>query len=101
LLANEKEPLTIADGARTLSLGQLNWEILKDGLESIIEVDEEEIAEGVRLLFSLANLKSEPTGALSIGAILSQPDKFSGRSICCVVSGGNVDPSVYAKLIVD
>ncbi len=99
LLVNDKEPQTLADGARTVSLGKLNWSIIKDGLESIIEVGEEQIAEGVRLLFTYANLKVEPTGALSIGAILAKPEKFSDRSICCVVSGGNVDPEVYAKLI--
>src|SRR5579862_3190776 len=57
IISNETEPDTIADGARTVSLGQHNWEILREGLEDIVEVSEENIAEGVRLLFGLANLK--------------------------------------------
>ena len=99
IVANESEPQTIADGARTLSLGRHNWEVLKDGLARIIEVPEEKIAEAVRLLFALANLKVEPTGALALGAVLTEPESFEGRSVCCVVSGGNVDPAVYRAIL--
>jgi threo-3-hydroxy-L-aspartate ammonia-lyase len=99
IISNETEPQTIADGARTVSLGEHNWAILKDGLEEIVEVPEENIVEGVKLLFELANLKAEPTGALSIGALLSDPKLFRDRSVCCVVSGGNVDPAVYTKIL--
>jgi threonine dehydratase len=99
IVANETEPQTIADGARTVSLGQHNWAILKNGLAAIVEVPEENIREAVRLLFTLANLKAEPTGALSIGALLTAPDRFRGRSLCCVVSGGNVDPRVYDEIL--
>ena len=60
---------------------------------------EENIEEGVRLLFSMANLKTEPTGALAIGALLTQPEFFKNRSVCCVISGGNVDAKVYAKVV--
>ncbi|MBK7393550.1 MAG: pyridoxal-phosphate dependent enzyme [Chloracidobacterium sp.] len=99
LIANETEPQTIADGTRTLSLGDLNWAVIKDGLKEIIEVPEEEIIEALRVYFGLANLKCEPTGALSLGAVLSKKERFRDKKICLVVSGGNVDPAVYAKLI--
>lgn len=99
LIANESEPLTLADGARTRSLGQHNWAILKDALAGVIEVPEVQIAEGVRALFFDANLKSEPTGALGVGALLTEPERFRGKSVCCVVTGGNVDAKIYADLI--
>lgn len=101
IVANEVEPQTIADGARTVSIGKHNWEVLREGMSRIVEVPEEKIREGVRLLFALANLKAEPTGALSIGAVLAEPDFFRGRSVCCVISGGNVDPEVYRNLLAD
>jgi threonine dehydratase len=47
----------------------------------------------------LANLKVEPTGALSVAALLTDPARFRKRSVCCVVSGGNVDPTVYRKIL--
>jgi threonine dehydratase len=99
IIVNEYEPQTIADGARTISLGNNNWKILQNGLEEIIEVSEEKIIEAVRILFSLANLKVEPTGALSLGAILEQTEKFAGKRICAVVSGGNVDMEIYRKIL--
>jgi threonine dehydratase len=99
IIANESEPQTIADGARTLSVGQHNWAVLREGLAAVIEVSEENIEEAVRLLFSLANLKAEPTGALSVGAVLAQPEMFRGRSVCCVVSGGNADPEVFRNIL--
>jgi threo-3-hydroxy-L-aspartate ammonia-lyase len=99
LVARADESATIADGARVLRLGDRNWEILSAGLAGVIEVSEEQIEEGVRLLFALANLKAEPTGALALGAVLADRDRFAGKRVCCVISGGNADPALYAKLI--
>ncbi len=99
LLRNEQEPTTIADGARTISLGQLNWEILQQGLSDIIEVSDDVIAQAVRHCFQYVNLKLEPTGALAVGAIFAHPERFTGKRVCCIVSGGNVDPATYARLI--
>jgi threonine dehydratase len=101
IVSNESEPQTIADGARTLCLGDRNWEILKAGLQKIVEVPEEKIGEGLRALFSLANVKVEPTGALAIGAMLAEPETFAGQTICCVISGGNVDPQLYARMLLE
>lgn len=99
IVPNETEPQTLADGARTISLGAKNWKILQKGLSGIIEVSEEKIIAAVRLLFSGANLKSEPTGALSLGAVLEKPEMFAGKKIACVVSGGNVDTEVYRQIL--
>lgn len=99
IIENNIEPQTIADGARTPSLGKHNWAILQKGLAGIVEVPEEKIVEAVRLLFSHANLKTEPTGALSVAALLTDPEQFRGLSVCCVISGGNVDVEVYRELL--
>ncbi|MFL6374708.1 MAG: threonine/serine dehydratase [Pyrinomonadaceae bacterium] len=99
IIANEQEPQTIADGARTLSVGDLNWEILKDGLAGILEVPEENIAHAVSTYFSLVNLKCEPTGALPLGALMLNKARFADKHICLIVSGGNVDPAVYSRLL--
>jgi threonine dehydratase len=99
LIANESEPMTIADGARTVSLGKLNWPIIRDGVSEIIEVSEDKIAEALRTYFLQANLKCEPTAGLSLGAILENKEKFSGKKVCVVVSGANVDPKVYQQIL--
>ncbi len=100
IIFNKTEPQTIADGARTVSLGEHNWKIIKDGVAEIIEVSEEYIAESVRLLFNLANLKVEPTAALGLGAILENRGKFTDKKICIVVTGGNVDAEIYRQILV-
>jgi threonine dehydratase len=99
IVSNDIEPPTLADGARTLSIGVHNWPILQSGLRDIIEVPEADIAEGVRALFSAANVKAEPTGALSVAALLTQPDRFRDQTVCCIVSGGNVDKDLYLRLL--
>lgn len=102
LIANDFEPQTIADGARTRSLGKRNWEILHDhhGLSSICEVPEQSIVDAVKLLFLKLNLKVEPTGALAVAAVLTDPDMFTSCGlVCCIVSGGNVDPATYARFL--
>jgi threonine dehydratase len=99
IVSNSVEPETIADGARNIRLGKHNWEILKSGLSGVVEVPEATIIDATRLLFDLANLKAEPTGALAIAALMTRPDLFRDRLVCCVVSGGNVDPGLYAAIL--
>jgi threonine dehydratase len=101
LVRNKQEPATIADGARTISLGQLNWEILRHGLTDIIEVPDSLTLAALRYYFRYLNLKVEPTGALALGAFLANPQRFSGKRVCCIVSGGNVDPAVYAQALAE
>ncbi|MBA4122382.1 MAG: pyridoxal-phosphate dependent enzyme [Acidobacteria bacterium] len=99
IIKNEREPQTLADGARTVSLGEHNWKVIEKGVVDILEISEEKIAEGVRVLFSYANLKVEPTGALSLGAVLEDSEKFADKKVCAVVSGGNVDAEIYRRII--
>jgi threonine dehydratase len=99
IVINDSEPQTIADGARTVSLGKHNWAILREGLKEIVEVSEEQIKEAVRLLFTLANLKVEPTGALGVGALLAAPHLFYDKAVCCIASGGNVDPELFSNIL--
>ncbi len=101
IVANAVEPMSIADGARTLSLGKHNWAVLEQGLKEIVEVDEPDIKRAVKLLFLHANLKAEPTGALSTGAVLTAQTKFAGKKPLLIVSGGNVDPVLFAELLLE
>lgn len=100
LVANESEPPTLADGARTLSLGQRNFKFIKEYVTSICEATEENIKKAVFLLFKYANLKVEPTGALPLATLLQNREQFcSDKPVLLILSGGNVDPSVYCRII--
>jgi threonine dehydratase len=76
--SNTVEPATIADGARTSSLGRHNWPILRHGLAGIVEVPEAEIRAAVPLS-SLANLKAERR-ELPSAALLAPGASAAGRS---------------------
>jgi threonine dehydratase len=100
LLRNDIEPQTMADGARTVSLGQRNWEILKSGIHSIVPVSEQFIANGLRLFHSVG-LRVEPTGALTLAALLQNPNRSKGKTIVAVISGGNVDEQIYQQILLE
>ena len=99
IVKSPTEIQTMADGARTRAIGKHNWAILQHGLADVIEVQEAQIAEGLRLLFSFANVKAEPTGALGVGALLANPARFANKHVCVVVTGGNVDTARYRELL--
>ncbi len=96
LLRNEQEPQTIADGARTVSLGGHNWAVIQAGIAGILRVSEADIEEGVRLL-AADGVRVEPTGALAVGALLS--GVLPAGAVACVLSGGNVDEAVYQRIL--
>ncbi len=99
LVSLNSEPETLADGARALSLGVSCWNIIRQEVSNIVEVSEEAIEEAMRVAFNHFMIKAEPTGALGIAAILSRPSLFQGASVCCVVTGGNVDNEMFVKVL--
>lgn len=84
-------PQTIADGLLT-SLGERTWPILRDHLESVITVSEQEIVSAMRLTWERAKLLIEPSSAVAVAAALSPAIRGAGlRRIGVILSGGNVD----------
>lgn len=85
-------PKTIADGLLT-SLGDLTWPLIRDQVEQVITVTEEEIVAAMRLAWERAKLLIEPSSAVPLAAVLG--DRFrhlSGlQKVGIVLSGGNVD----------
>lgn len=95
---------TIADGTRTRALGRRTFAHLSRLLDSIVTVSEAEIAAGVRLAAEESRLVAEPSGALSVAALAFHAaeiglDRLDGRPVVAVISGGNVDPSLYLEYL--
>ncbi|MCB0518313.1 MAG: pyridoxal-phosphate dependent enzyme [Lewinellaceae bacterium] len=86
----QTNPQTIADGLRT-SLGDKTFPLVRDHVEAIIRVEEQEIVEALRLLMERMKIVVEPSGAVALAALLREKDKFSGQRIGIILSGGNVD----------
>jgi threonine dehydratase len=81
---------TIADGLLT-SLGDKTFPIIKDLVERIITVSEEEIVAAMRLLWERMKIIVEPSGAVPLAAVLKEKEKFKGKKVGVILSGGNVD----------
>lgn len=98
-------PQTIADGVRTVAIGERNFDVMVRHhlVDDIVTVTEEEIAEAVRAAWLRLKLALEPTGALPLAAWLAGklPTPAAGRSTVLVLSGGNASPSVVARLLAD
>jgi threonine dehydratase len=94
---------TIADGARTTSLGERTFAHLSALLDAIVTVSEAEIAAGVRLAAEESRLVVEPSGALSVAALRFRAHEAgvsdASGPVVAVVSGGNVDPTFYRELL--
>ncbi len=84
-------PDTIADGARTPSLGRYTFPLIREHVDDVVTVSEEAIVEAMRMLWTRAKLVVEPTGALAAAALLCGAVAARGRRIGVVLSGGNVD----------
>jgi len=89
-LVPQDNPRTIADGLLT-SLGELNYAIIRKHVDTIVTVEEASIVRAMRLQWSRLKSVVEPSGAVSFAAVLEHPERFSGRRVACVISGGNVD----------
>ncbi len=93
-------PSTIADGIRLTTPGALTFPILKETVNEIALVSDDEITMAVRFLVLRGRLVVEPTGAVAAAAVLSGKLRLErGASIGVVLSGANIDPELLASLI--
>ena len=90
----ERAPQTIADGVRTLQVGERPFSILRDGCAGIALVEEDALREALAIVWSRTKLVIEPTSALPIAAVLQ--GAIPGRRIGVILSGGNVDAARVA-----
>lgn len=84
-------PPTIADGARTPSLGKLNFPIVMENVDAMETVTEDEIVEAMHMIMQRLKLVVEPTGALGTAALISPRFDTRNKKIGVIISGGNVD----------
>jgi threonine dehydratase len=90
----DRAPPTIADGVRTLQVGERPFSVLREGCAGIALVGEDELREALALVWSRTKLVIEPTSALPIAALLA--GAIPGRRIGVILSGGNVDAARVA-----
>ncbi len=81
---------SIADGL-LVSVGKLNFDIIKDNVGAVITVNEEEIISAMRLIWERMKIIIEPSSAVAIATVLKQKEVLAGKKVGVIFTGGNVD----------
>jgi len=92
-----KLPDTIADGARTTSLGKITFALIQKHVDDFLTVTDEELLKWMFFLWERMKIVVEPTGALAAAALLQGKIDAQGKKVGVVISGGNVDLAWAAR----
>ena len=96
---NERLSGSICDALMSAMPGEITFEMAKRNLAGGLAVTDEEAKEAVRFAFRELKLVVEPGGAVSLAAILARKLDFAGKTVMAVLSGGNIDPALFAEII--
>ena len=92
---------SVADGISVKTVGELTFSIVKDLVDEVVLVEEDEIAEGLLFLIENQKVVAEGSGAVTTAALLSgkyRPE--AGENVVCIISGGNIDVNTLNKIVV-
>ena len=90
---------TIAEGIAVPRAGLLTGRIIDALVDAVVTVTEDHIEEAMNLLLEIEKVVTEGAGAAGIAALLEHRDRFAGKKVGVVLSGGNVDPRLLASVI--
>jgi threonine dehydratase len=88
---------SLADGLLPVAVGSVPWRFIGQRVHDAVRISEEAIAQAVRFLFHDMGLRIEPSGAVTVAALLTEGIR-PGGPVAAILSGGNVDPELFARL---
>lgn len=92
------EQQTMADGIKVGRPGEITFPMIRDLVDEVRTVSEDELSSALLLCLERAKLVVEPAGASTVAALLSTPKAFRGP-VVAVLSGGNVDPLLMQRIL--
>jgi len=90
---------TIAEGIAVPRAGTLTGRIVEALVDDVVTVSEEHVEEGINLLLEIEKVVTEGAGAAGIAALASHRERFAGRRVGVVLTGGNIDPRLLAQIV--
>ncbi len=90
---------TIADGIAVKSPGTLTLPLIRERVDDVLLVGEDDIEQGILLLLEIEKTVVEGAGAVGLAALLKHRERFAGRRVGLVLCGGNIEPLVLAEII--
>jgi threonine dehydratase len=97
-LHSVSNPPTIADGARTPSLGRLTFPLVRENVDDMVTVSDDDLVHAMRFAWERLKLVVEPTGVLGLAAALRAKVALAGKRVGVILSGGNVDLAYALEL---
>ena len=99
-ISGESAMRTAADGLRSQSIGEINFEHIKKYVDDIITVTEEEIRQAMRRLLFSGRLLAEPSGAVTTAAAMFHADQLpASNKTVVVLTGGNIEPQLFSDML--
>ncbi|MEM2021398.1 MAG: threonine/serine dehydratase [Zestosphaera sp.] len=90
---------TIAEGIATAKAYELPFSILKNRLDNIILVSDQEIIKAIKTLVEVEGVVAEPAGAAALAAAFKIRNELQGMNVVAMVTGGNIDPETLLKYL--
>jgi len=90
---------TIAEGIAVGTPGRITRGLIEQHVNDIVLVDEGDIERAIVMLLEIEKSLVEGAGAAGVAALLKYPERFRGRKVGLVLSGGNIDPLLLATII--
>jgi threonine dehydratase len=98
-ISGESAARTAADGLRSQSIGEINFQHIRKYVDAIITVTEDEIRQAMRRLLFSARVLAEPSGAVTTAAAMFHAEELPAGKTVAVLTGGNIEPQVFSDMI--
>jgi threonine dehydratase len=91
----------IADGIACRIPDEEPLEIIRENVDQIVQVSDDEIRKAMKVLFSDTHNIAEGAGAAALAAAIKEKDFVRGKQVALILSGGNVDSAVFANVLLE
>jgi threonine dehydratase len=90
---------TIAEGIQVKRVGDLTFAIVRSLLDDVLLIDEPFFERAIALYCNVEKTVAEGAGAAALAALLQHPERFRGRKVGLILTGGNIDPRLLASVL--
>ncbi len=90
---------TVADGIAVKTPGNLTMPVVQELVSDIFLTSEEQLEHGVQTLLEIEKTVAEGSGAAPLSALLAHGDRFAGKKVCLILTGGNIDSRILSAVI--
>jgi threonine dehydratase len=98
-VVEQKSATRIADGVAIARAHEVGLQVLQRELERVVTVSDDEVEDSMRAIFTDTHNVAEGAGAAALAALLQEKSKWAGKRVGVVISGGNVDREVFARVL--